>query len=609
MKIAIVCVEAEEEARDKLEKQLAKEVGLSYEVRSFLKGNDAFKFCESALKAGFEIPLLLTALRLPDLLGDELLLRLQHLSPMTKTILLLEPADLALATAQAEAVGLYRYLSKPWQEADLSLTVREALKSYFQEKDLKERLNELETERLKVMRERKVIDTLSKILTDKIEEIEKQKAEIEEVSKELNITTVEKFLIEQEAEKLSQRLSSLQNNLKNNLFLRSILHTIVNMLQVQFTIDKQEDTLLAEGEKFINKNNIQVLNYLTDKFFPSLKKLRRKTELNLHKSLTAYVKAVQRSLLGQAVYSSPRPTLLLPIVNRVMQKYKDVLEDKKHGYSIQFQVALHDENLALGLYDFALISIIENLLTNSIRKVLEGKKPEMWIRLESYEERKKTETFIVLKWMDNGTGVEPERKLSIFAGDSDKTEEGDHGIGLCDIKNSIEAVGGFVQEVGTYGQGAIFLLGFPKLKHGTSEEEQLELSSLVYKTVLIASEDEMAINKLEEALNKLGLTQLEIWAEADALLKRLAENTKKPDLIIVDESLPWGGNGNLVAYLRQQYPQLALIVLLASEIQRDPQGYTKLIELDKLGLADIIFKTSSLAEFQKKLLHFFKRRA
>jgi len=609
MKIAIVCVEADEEALVKLEKQLAKEIGLSYEIKAFLKGNDAFKFCESALKEGFEIPLLLTAFRLPDLLADELLLKIQHLSPMTKTILLLEPVDLTLVSAQAEAIGLYRYLSKPWQEADLSLTVREALKSYFQEKDLKERLNELEAERLKVMRERKVIDTLSKILTDKIEEIEKQKAEIEEVSKELNITTVEKFLIEQEAEKLSQRLSSLQNNLKNNLFLRSILHTIVNMLQVQFTIDKQEDNLLKEGERVVHINNSQTLSYLTEKFFPRLKKLRRQTEVNLHKSLTAYVKAVQRSLLGQAVYYSPRPTLLLPIVNRVMQKYKDVLEDKKHGYSIRFQVELHDENLALGLYDFALISIIENLLTNSIRKVLEAKKPTMWIRLESYEERKKAETFIVLKWMDNGTGVEPERKLSIFAGDSDKTEEGDHGIGLCDIKNTIEAVGGFVQEVGSFGQGAIFLLGFPKIEYRASEEEQLELASLVYKTVLIASEDEMAINKLEEALNNLGLNQLEIVAEADTLLKNLAENTKKPDLVIVDESLPWERNANLIAYLREQYPQLALILLFPAETQQDPQGYTKLIELDKLGPADIIFKSFSLEELQKKFSHFFKRRS
>ncbi len=88
------------------------------------------------------------------------------------------------------------------------------------------------------------------------------------------------------------------------------------------------------------------------------------------------------------------------------------------------------------------------------------------MRLVVTEERLGPETYTVLAWSDNGGGVAADRKQSIFSGDSDKTEEGDHGIGLSDVKATVQSAGGFIREEGVPGEGAKFVIGIPKPASG-----------------------------------------------------------------------------------------------------------------------------------------------
>ncbi|HEQ72658.1 MAG TPA: response regulator [Spirochaetia bacterium] len=617
----ILCIEDEQLILHTLVKEVQDVVGDAVQVEGASGGRAALDVFDDLLGKDGEFPIAISDYLMPDVNGDEVLAEIHRRSPMTKTILLTGKANIEGVGNAVNRAGLYHYITKPWEREDLALTVKEALKSYRQEKDLLNRLHDLEDERSKVLRERKVIDTLSRILTDKIEELEKQKGELEEVSKELNITTVEKLLIEQEAEKMSRLLSSLQNNLKNNLFIRSVLHSLVNMLQIQFSIDKRENRLVDEIRETVRLVTEKLgqtappeLVTLNNELLPRISYQRKKTELNVHKSLTGYVKAVQRSLLGESVYFSAKPTNLTVIVSRVRQKYREILEDKKRGL-IRFTLELHQDDVHLCVFDFALITIIENLLTNSIRKVLESKKTPMWIKLVTFEERIRNDVFTMLKWMDSGTGVEENRKKTIFEGDSDKTEEGDHGVGLSDIRNTVESVGGFVRETGVYGEGAVFLLGFPKVEKAEEidfDKEIEEEQSFVFpkemqrKAVFIVEDHINVARDLREFLQNAGIRKVEIFSSGKKVLDRLQETNGRPDLILTDLEMEPVDGGHLIESLRKRKIEVPVLVVSGMLFKDDPAGYARLIELNKLGVRDVVTKPVDFAELFEKLKRILK---
>jgi hypothetical protein len=66
-------------------------------------------------------------------IGDDFLINAHKLLPNVKKILLTGQADFKAVTNAINSADLYRYISKPWQNEDLILTIQEALKSYNQD--------------------------------------------------------------------------------------------------------------------------------------------------------------------------------------------------------------------------------------------------------------------------------------------------------------------------------------------------------------------------------------------------------------------------------------------------------------------------------------------
>jgi response regulator RpfG family c-di-GMP phosphodiesterase len=73
---------------------------------------------------------------MPGMKGDELLTRIHQLSPKTIKIMLTGQADVLGIGKAINKANLYRYLTKPWQADDLSLTVTEAIYRYQREQQL-----------------------------------------------------------------------------------------------------------------------------------------------------------------------------------------------------------------------------------------------------------------------------------------------------------------------------------------------------------------------------------------------------------------------------------------------------------------------------------------
>ncbi|TAE92072.1 MAG: PAS domain S-box protein [Oscillatoriales cyanobacterium] len=69
---------------------------------------------------------------MPEMKGDELLKQVHILSPNTIKIMLTGQADIEAVGNAIKNANLYRYIAKPWQQEDLSLTVKEAVNSYIQ---------------------------------------------------------------------------------------------------------------------------------------------------------------------------------------------------------------------------------------------------------------------------------------------------------------------------------------------------------------------------------------------------------------------------------------------------------------------------------------------
>jgi adenylate cyclase len=143
-KPVIVCIDDETTILDSLKIQLKKSFNADYLVETALGGEDALELVKELLEDHYEIALVISDYIMPDLKGDEVLRRIHETSPKTLKIMLTGQANIEAISNAIKYAKLYRYISKPWQSEDLSLTVSEALYSYLQDKKLTEKNLELQ---------------------------------------------------------------------------------------------------------------------------------------------------------------------------------------------------------------------------------------------------------------------------------------------------------------------------------------------------------------------------------------------------------------------------------------------------------------------------------
>jgi signal transduction histidine kinase len=98
---------------------------------------------EELIEDGYEIPLIIADYIMPEMTGDMLLESIYQKDKYIKTILLTGQASIQGVENAVNKANLYRYISKPWEKDDLTLTVREAIRSYLQEKTIKNQYEEL----------------------------------------------------------------------------------------------------------------------------------------------------------------------------------------------------------------------------------------------------------------------------------------------------------------------------------------------------------------------------------------------------------------------------------------------------------------------------------
>lgn len=154
-KQTILCVDDEEIILDALQEQLVSCFGDEYNIETADSGEDALEYFKELLSEGQQVPVIISDYIMPGIKGDELLKEIHELSPGSLKILLTGQASIEGITNAINDAQLYRYIAKPWDKDDLVLTVKEAIKSFFQE--IKIRNHNKELRRLNASLEDQVI--------------------------------------------------------------------------------------------------------------------------------------------------------------------------------------------------------------------------------------------------------------------------------------------------------------------------------------------------------------------------------------------------------------------------------------------------------------------
>jgi len=119
MKPTILFVDDEENILSSLVRLFRKE---DYDLLTATGGEEGLKIVESR-----DISLVISDHMMPGMTGVDFLTRVKDISPDTIRIMLTGYADLEAAISAINKGEVYRFISKPWNDEELKLTVRQSL--------------------------------------------------------------------------------------------------------------------------------------------------------------------------------------------------------------------------------------------------------------------------------------------------------------------------------------------------------------------------------------------------------------------------------------------------------------------------------------------------
>lgn len=131
----ILCVDDERIILSSLKAQLQNNFASSFQIEVAESAEEGLEIADELIKENIEIPIVIADQIMPGMKGDEFLSRVKTLLPQTLTIMLTGQASADAVGKAINKAGLFRYLSKPWDEDDLILTIQSALDSYTHQKN------------------------------------------------------------------------------------------------------------------------------------------------------------------------------------------------------------------------------------------------------------------------------------------------------------------------------------------------------------------------------------------------------------------------------------------------------------------------------------------
>ena len=137
-KPVVICIDDESIILNSLKIELRTAAGADFLIETAESGQDALEIAQELLDDGVPIPLVISDYIMPEMKGDEALIKIHALSPKTLKIMLTGQSSLEGITNAINNANLYRFISKPWSSNDLIMTVKQAIKSYQQDREIEQ---------------------------------------------------------------------------------------------------------------------------------------------------------------------------------------------------------------------------------------------------------------------------------------------------------------------------------------------------------------------------------------------------------------------------------------------------------------------------------------
>lgn len=139
----ILCVDDDPSVLQALRSLLEKTLGGQAEIEVAECGDDALDICDDLADEGRPVSIVISDYIMPNMRGDDLLIKLHERSPKMIKIMLTGQSDLTGVRRVINKASLYRFLEKPFNNADLVLTAKSAVESHQAEESLLNKIEEL----------------------------------------------------------------------------------------------------------------------------------------------------------------------------------------------------------------------------------------------------------------------------------------------------------------------------------------------------------------------------------------------------------------------------------------------------------------------------------
>lgn len=407
----ILCVDDEIIVLQSLSDQIRSFYNEKYDIEIASDGDEALEVLNDCISQKIEVPLIICDYIMPKMRGDEVLKEVHRIKPDVKKIMLTGQASLCGVINAVNEANLYRYIEKPWEKTDLCMSISEAIKSFYADRQLEKQYLILQdlNKNLENKVEERTIEL--KIANKKLIELDKRKTEtLHMVTHDLRtpITSILGFL-QLIKNKFDSILLSYINDSKDNKIIE-IGNQVYNNIKI----------IEEEGRRLTNLINdfLDISKLEEDKIVMNMDRI--KIEDIINRSINSIISLFDKKNLQPKVEIEPD----LP----------KIIGDKER-----------------------LIQVIINILSNSIKFTESG-----FIICKAA----KKDDEIIVSIIDTGRGIAQKDINVVFekfkqVGKEDETIQKGTGLGLPICKQIIERHGGKIWVESEVGKGSTFNFSLP----------------------------------------------------------------------------------------------------------------------------------------------------